>query len=107
MFYCVLTGFAVLLISGKAWLSLSVMVVFFMGSLVLRGWTEGQVRRRGGIKSARLLECTSYNNSEGIVNPAHTEYTVLVKYRNGQKARYVLNGNQTFFKMLIPYIGNI
>lgn len=107
MFYCILTGFAVLLISGEVWLSLVSMVLAWLVLAMIKGYAEDRVKRRGGIESARVLGCTGYNDKKGVIDPAYTEYTVLVKYRNGEKARYVLNGNQAFFKVLKPYIRSI
>lgn len=104
MFYCILTGFAVLLISGKAWLCFVAMVIARLALTVASEYAAGSVRRRGGIESASLLDCVSYKGRGGATDPVYTEYTVLVKFRNGERARYVLNGNQAFFKVLRPYI---
>lgn len=104
MFYCILTGFAALLISGKVWLSLIAMVLAWLVLTVVKGYAEDSVKKRGGIESASVLDCVSYKDKGGVVDPTYTEYTVLVRYRNGEKARYVLNGNQAFFKVLKPYI---
>ncbi len=107
MLYCILTGFAVLLISGKVWLSLVTMVLAWLVLAMIKGYVKEMVERRGGIESASVLNCVSYKDINGTIDPRYTEYTVLVKYRNGEKARYVLNSNQAFFKVLRPYISEI
>lgn len=107
MFYCILTGFAALLLSGNIALCIVSMVLAWLVVTVVRGYAEKSIKRRGGVESAALLDCVSYKGKDGRLNPTYTEYTVLVRYRNGEKARYVLNGDQAFFKALRPYISGI
>lgn len=107
MFYCILTGFTVLLLSGNVALCIASMALAWLVLVVVRGYAENSIKRRGGVESASLLDCVSYKSKNGRTDPTYTEYTVLVRYRNGEKARYVLNGDQAFFKALRPYIVGI
>ncbi len=104
MFYCVLTGFAVLLISGKAWLCFVGMAMAYLVLLVINQYAEGSIKKRGGVESASLVDCVSYKG--GGRDALYTEYTVLVRFKNGEKKRYVLNGDQAFFRVLRPYFEN-
>jgi len=105
MFYCVLTGFITLLISGKAWISFSTMAVAGLIFLAFSNRNEVILSKNGGVKSARVLGRTCYRNGRDLPSPRDTEYTVLIQYRNGDTVRYTLNGNQSLLKALRPYFG--
>jgi len=104
MFYCVLAGFIALLISGKTWLSFAAMAVVGMAVIMLKSHGEELIKKRGGVAYAKILGKVCYKDIGSAPNPRYTEYTVLVHYRNGEKVRYVLSGDQALFKALRPYL---
>lgn len=101
MFYSVLTAIAAFLLSGKLW-------VAFLG-FILGALTTGFCRRRigrvlegrGGVADARVLKQICYSNDNG---PEDKEYTVLVRFRNGERFRYILRGDGVLFNKLLPYL---
>ncbi len=105
MFYCVLTGFITLLISGQAWIAFSTMAVAGLVCLAINSHSEVILNKNGGVKSARVLGRTCYCNGKDLPSPKDTEYTVLIQYRNGDRVRYTINGDQSLFKALRPYFG--
>ncbi len=103
MFYCVLTGFIALLISGKAWIAFSTMAVAGLVVIISKSYNEEVLTRYGGVKSAEVLSSVCYGNKNG--EERYTQYTLMVNYRNGNKVRYTLSPEQKLFKALSPYIG--
>lgn len=103
MYYCVLTGFIVLLISGKAWISFAAMAVTGLVVIMLKSRCEEIIKRYGGVTEAEVINSVRYGSSKNDLR--YTEYTVLVSYRNGNKIRYTLNPDQELFKALRPYMG--
>ena len=103
MYYCVLTGFIALLISGKAWISFATMAVAGLVVVMLKSRCEEIMKRYGGVTGAKVINSVCYGSDKGDCQ--YTEYTVLVSYRNGNKIRYTLSPNQELFKALSPYMG--
>lgn len=103
MFYCVLTGFISLLISGKAWISFATMAVAGLAVIMLKSRSEEILKRYGGVTNAKVISSVCYGSNH--TSPRYTEYTVLVSYRNGNRVRYTLSPDQALFKALRPYIG--
>jgi len=103
MFYCVLTGFVALLISGKAWISFATMAVAGLTVVMLKSRHEEIMKRYGGVTGAKVISSVCYGTPKG--DTRYTEYTVLVSYRNGNRVRYTLTPEQKLFKALRPYMG--
>lgn len=107
MTICVLTGFVVLLASNKAWMAFIAMAITGLIAARFKNYGKEIINRHGGVDSARVLGRTCHRSENRLSDPRDTEYTVLVHYRNGDKVKYVLNGNQDLFKELRPYLGKV
>ncbi len=103
MFYCVLTGFIALLISGEAWVAFSTMAVAGLVVILAKSHSDELLNRYGGVKNAEVVSSVCYGNKNG--ERRYTQYTLMVNYRNGNKVRYTLSPEQKLYKALSPYIG--
>ncbi len=104
MFNCILAGISVLLLGGSWWLSILAMIVMAGCTVLYRERLPISIKKQGGIKSVRVLDRISYCKEGEHPKAADTEYTVLVRYGNGQNIRYTLCADSAFFSALKPYI---
>ncbi len=104
MFYCILAGISVLLLGGKWWLCVMAMGIMAACNILYRRRLPESLKKQGGIKSVSVLDRISYCKEGCRPKAADTEYTVLVRYGNGQNVRYTLCADSAFFSALKPYI---
>lgn len=106
MIYSVLTALAMFLITGELWAG----VAGFFAGMVATGYFHSRagevIKKRGGVADARVIKQVSYNTEGEKAMPEDEEYTVLVRYRNGEKFRYILRGDTALFAKLRPYLSN-
>lgn len=104
MFNCILAGISVLLLGGKWWLCLMAVALMAAGMIIYRRRLPRSIEKQGGIKTVRVLDRVSYCKEGCRPKAADTEYTVLVRYGNGQNVRYTLCADSAFFSVIKPYI---
>ncbi len=106
MIYCVLTGLAMLLLTGNLWAGLFGLCAGAVATRYFRDRVSVIIEKRGGVANARILKQVCYNNDGKRVLPEDREYTILVCYRNGERLKYTLRGDAALFMKLRPYISN-
>ncbi len=104
MFYCILAALSVLLLGGSWWLSVLAAVAMAVCAFLYRERLPVSIKKQGGIKSVSVLDRISYCKEGTRPKAADTEYTVLVRYGNGQNIRYTLCADSAFFCAIKPYI---
>lgn len=102
----VLTGIAMLLLTGKVWAGLFGLCAGIIVTRYFRERVGAVIEKRGGVAEARVLRQVCYNNEGEKATPEDKEYTVLVQYRNGERLKYTLRGDTALFMKLRPYISN-
>lgn len=106
MIYSVLTAIAAFLLSGNVWAGIFGLAVGAVATRLLRDRAEEEIEKRGGVEDARVLKQVCYSDGGRRPRAEDREYTVLVRYRNGERYRYTLRGNTALFSKLRPYLGN-
>lgn len=106
MIYCVLTALGAFLLSGKLWLAVPGFVVGVVLTRYFRGRVGEIIEKRGGVETAKVLRRVCYSDDGTPARAGDNEYTVLVKFRNGERYKYVLRGDTALFCKLRPYISN-
>ena len=106
MIYSVLTGIGMFLITGKIWAGLFGLCAGMLATRYFRERVSAVIEKRGGVAEARVLKQVCYNNEGEKALPEDSEYTVLVRYRNGERLKYTLRGDAALFMKLRPYISN-
>ncbi len=104
MFNCILAGIAVLLLGGNGWLCMLAVIAMAAGAAYYRDYLPKTIKKQGGIKSVRVLDRVSYSKEGLRPKLSETQYTVLVRYGNGQNVRYKLSADSAMFKAIKPYI---
>lgn len=106
MIYSVLTGLALLLLTGNIWAGMFGLSAGIIAAAYFRSKVGMVIEKRGGVAEARVLKQICYNKDGEDALPEDKEYTLLVKYRNGERFKYTLRGNAALFLKLRPYISN-
>ncbi len=106
MIYSILTAIALFLLTGKVWAGIFGLCIGAVATGYFRRKAGAVIERKGGVEDARVLKQVSYNAEGKRPLPEDSEYTVLVKYKNGEKLRYILRGDTVMFRKLRPYFNN-
>ncbi|MBE6677401.1 MAG: hypothetical protein E7597_01220 [Ruminococcaceae bacterium] len=106
MIYSVLTALAMFLLTGELWAGVAGFFAGIVATRYLRSRVGEIIEKRGGVADARVIKQVCYNNDGERALPEDKEYTVLVRYRNGERFKYTLRGDAVLFNKLRPYISN-
>ncbi|MBQ4648538.1 MAG: hypothetical protein IJB76_05190 [Clostridia bacterium] len=106
MVYSVLTGLALFLLSGKLWAGVLGLFIGAAATRFFRRRVVAFINKKGGVSDVKVLKQVCHDCQDERAMPEDREYTVLVRYGNGEKYKYTMRGDTALFSQLRPYITN-
>lgn len=104
MVYSVLTSLGAFLLTGKISAAIFGLAVGVILTRFFRSKAGDVIDKRGGVEDAKVIKRVCYSDGGAAAKAGDREYTLLVTYRNGERYRYVLRGDDALFFKLRPYI---